>query len=85
MKLMVALRRTWFRLMDHGDVASHFDLQPFEEARILAQVNGSRAIEQRGIINLTVQYFIVYTALAVHGDVCVGICLHFRALLAGGD
>ena len=39
----------------------------FEEARILAQVNGSRAIEQRGIINLTVQYFIVYTALAVPG------------------
>ena len=51
--------------MGHGDVASHFDLQPVEEARILAQVNGSRAIEQRGIINLTVQYFIVYTALAV--------------------
>ena len=67
MKLMVALRRTWFRLMGHGDVASHFDLQPVEEARILAQVNGSRAIEQRGIINLTVQYFIVYTALAVPG------------------
>ena len=92
MKGTVAPRRTflilhpdWFGLMGHGVVASHFDVRLVVEAAIFVQVKCSRSIEQRGIINLTVQYFIVYTALAVHGDVCVGICLHFRALLAGGD